>query len=90
MGMSQRRSSLRKRTTVGKERKTVTVALPLFDDKASGEENLLRVLLDTGSDGDLFFPTKRLSALGAPVRCSKAESGEPEVPPFPYTGFEPK
>ncbi len=63
MGMSQRRSSLRKRTTVGKERKTVTVALPLFDDKASGEENLLRVLLDTGSDGDLFFPTKRLLKL---------------------------
>eukprot|EP00969_Alexandrium_andersonii_P275112 12158366-Alexandrium_andersonii.AAC.1 len=31
-----------------------------------------------------------LSALGAPERCSKAESGEPEVPPIPYTGFGPK
>eukprot|EP00985_Skeletonema_marinoi_P023841 scaffold16107_cov147-Skeletonema_marinoi.AAC.1 len=30
---------------------------------------------------------EELSALGAPGRCSKAESGEPEVPPFPYTGF---
>eukprot|EP00985_Skeletonema_marinoi_P027507 scaffold22704_cov199-Skeletonema_marinoi.AAC.1 len=27
---------------------------------------------------------------GTPGRCSKAESGEPEVPPFPYTGFGPK
>ena len=72
MGMSQRRSSLRKRLTVGNERKTVTVALPLFDDKYSGEENLLRVLLDTGSDGDLFFPTKRLLKL-----FEKTESAYP-------------
>lgn len=72
MGMSQRRSSLRKRLTVGNERKTVTVALPLFDDNYSGEENLLRVLLATRSDGDLFFPTKRLLKL-----FEKTESAYP-------------
>ena len=42
------------------ERKTVTIALPLFDDEASGKENILRILLDTGSDGDIFFATRHM------------------------------
>lgn len=60
-GFSQRRSSWERRVVKGGvPRRTVIVALPLFTDEASGEENLLRVLLDTGSDGDLFFPTRRM------------------------------
>ncbi len=63
-GYAQRKTSLRKEVIkAGRDRKTVTIALPLFYDEASGEENVLRILLDTGSDGDLFFPTKRLLKL---------------------------
>ena len=42
----------------GTPRKTVTVAAPVFKD--SGQESRpLKVLFDTGSDGDLFFVKRR-------------------------------
>jgi hypothetical protein len=39
------------------------VALPLFDNKVTGEQHVLRVLFDSGSDGDIFFATKKMLKL---------------------------
>lgn len=59
-GASRRRQVLQQQVCRGNAvRRTVTVALPLSEDKAAGESNVLRILIDTGSDGDLFFPSKK-------------------------------
>ena len=41
-----------------KQVKTVSVALPMFETKSTGEKHVLRVLFDSGSDGDILFLTK--------------------------------
>lgn len=42
-----------------KETKTVSVCIPLFENKSTGEKHVLRVLFDSGSDGDILFLTKK-------------------------------
>lgn len=39
-------------------RRSVSVCLPLFENKSTGEENAMRILFDSGSDGDIIFLTK--------------------------------
>ena len=47
-----------------KNRRTVSVCLPLFDNKITGEKHAMRVLFDSGSDGDiLFLPKKKMKNL---------------------------
>lgn len=42
-----------------KETKTVSVCIPLFENKSTGEKHVLRILFDSGSDGDILFLTKK-------------------------------
>lgn len=42
-----------------RKRRTVSVCLPLFENKSTGEKHAMRVLFDSGSDGDILFLTQK-------------------------------
>jgi len=54
-------STLRKQVTKGggKPRKTVSVCLPLFDSKSTNEKHALKILFDSGSEGNIAFLKKK-------------------------------
>ena len=54
-------STLRDQVTKGggKPRKTVSVCLPLFENKSTNEKHALKVLFDSGSEGNIAFFTKK-------------------------------
>jgi len=40
--------------------KTVSIALPMFETKSTGEKHVLRMLFDSGSEGDIMFMSKKM------------------------------